>query len=174
MMLRTPELLWGLLLIGCAGKKPTFSCCFWDAGSSAGVRGGRAVELREPRPCARSPELRGFAPNPDKLSRGLESVDAPGNDLRAAGCSFPAADAASSVRVRGRVAPPDARIRRAGLWRRVEVMRRRPLRLSDHRGDKLCAACVTAHGWGVSGAFGAVSPVDGASRGRRWDPDQRS
>lgn len=103
MMLRTPELLWGLLLIGCAGKKPTFSCCFWDAGSSAG--GPRRPSRGAAGAASLRPELRGFAPDPDKLSQGLESVDAPGSDLRAAGCSFPAAAAASSVRVRGRVAP---------------------------------------------------------------------
>lgn len=46
-MLQIRELLWGLLLIGCAGKKRTLSSAVLDAGSSAGV------ELRdtEAEPC---------------------------------------------------------------------------------------------------------------------------
>lgn len=36
-MLQIRELLWGLLLIGCAGKKRSLSSVVFDAGSSAGV-----------------------------------------------------------------------------------------------------------------------------------------
>lgn len=188
-MLQIRELLWGLLLIGCAGKKRSWSSVVWDAGSSAGVelrdteaepRGSWSSILwlaASLRPIPDSALALQFQPDQTNFSgvlslfmRQIAACAPPGAvpHRRRILCACAASVARPAARI---TATLDFCVvwltfytHAARRWRQVEVMQRQSgsAALSCCRITNMtsyCAACVAVHG---SRLRGMCQPGDGA------------